>query len=183
MISILLLGPSKWERGTHTAVPPELLARVAEGVKPSRAGGPWPIDARRALCGVVTRPDVITTVMEDWPSQGREGPSTKFRRIEQEAHITHYVIYWPNGGRLLGLTWELSDLAHRILDGKLDRQAVQFFIQRGVVGWDHVTEGYTFSEVENRTEYFEDLVALRCPIVTWEDYSDLVFALEHRQWA
>ena len=132
---------------------------------------------------MMARPDVVATIMEDWPSQGHEGPSAKFRRIEQEAQITHYVVFWPLGGRLHGLVWELSDLAHRIMDGKLDRRAVHLFVQRGVADWDHVTEGYIFSETENRTEYFGDLLRLRCPVFVWEDYSELTFALEHRQWA
>jgi hypothetical protein len=130
----------------------------------------------------MTRPDVIATVMEDWPSQGHEGPSAKFRRIEQEAHITHYVVFWPLGGRLHGLIWELSDLAHRMMDKKLERRAVNLFVQRGVIDWDHITEGYIFSEKENRTAYFGDLLGLKCPILVWDDYSDLIFTLERRQW-
>jgi hypothetical protein len=44
MISILLLGPTKWERATHSPAPSELLARAGkDGVK-NRPEGAWPID-------------------------------------------------------------------------------------------------------------------------------------------
>lgn len=182
MTSLFILGPSAWEGRPHSEVPPSFLTRAADGTAPRPAGEPSPLDVRRALVLIAARPDVVATVMEDWTRQGKELHSDLFRRIESEARITHYVIFWPKGGRLQGLGWELSDLVHRIMDRRLDRRAVRIFAERGIVDWDHGTEEYVFLEPENRTRYYNDLLQLECPVRVWDDYSELAFALEHQDW-
>lgn len=121
--------------------------------------------------------------MEDWAKGPRELHTGLFRRVEREAKVTDYLVYWPLGGHLHGLDWELNHLTELVMDEKLRARAVHHFPESGVVERSPLTLKHQFVEGRNRTRYYEDLVALGCPVRVWENYDELRFALEQISWS
>ncbi|MCI4366543.1 MAG: hypothetical protein L3K08_02195 [Thermoplasmata archaeon] len=115
--------------------------------------------------------------MEDWIEKEGETRSGRFLRVVREARVTSYLVYWPKGGRLHGLTWELSKLESDVRDGRLDRRRIRLLAEEGVMEVDEATGEGSFVEEGNRTTYYQDLLDLGCPIHVWPDYEHLRFVL------
>lgn len=157
MTSVLILGPSRWDRGLHTELPNWLVRRLA-GEPPS------PLGARRGIATFLRDLSVSAVVMEDWPEKKGESRSGRFSRVVREAGVASYLVYWPKGGRLRGLTWEPSRLASAVGDARLDRRRVRLPAEEGVIELDEATGEAEFVEAGNRSTYYQDLVDLGCPI-------------------
>ena len=170
MTSTLILGPSRWDRNTHSGLPGWLVRRASE----DRSS---PLGVRRGIATFLRDLNVSALVMEDWPEKKGESRSNRFLRVAREARVTTFLVFWPRGGRLHGLTWELSKLESDVRDGRLDRRHVRLLVEEGVMTVDEATGEATFVEVGNRTTYYQDLVDLRCPIHLWPDYDHLRFLL------
>ena len=120
--------------------------------------------------------------MEDHPQVEGESRNGKFDRVVREAGIDTYLTYWPYGGTLLGIAWELSHLTRRIQDeeDELEATALPIYVETGVGSWDLETGRFTFREEGNRTTYFEDLWLAGCPTFVWETYDELWETIESR---
>ena len=115
--------------------------------------------------------------MDDCPEKKGESRSGRFSRVVREAGVASYLICWPKGGRLHGLTWELSRLASAVGDARLDRRRVRLLAEEGVMELDEATGEAEFVEAGNRSTYYQDLVDLGCPIHLWPEYDHLRFVL------
>lgn len=170
MSSALILGPARWSPGTHSELPSWLVRRSA--------GDPSsPLGARRGISTFLRDLNVDSVIMEDWIEKEGETRSGRFLRVVREARVTSYLVYWPKGGRLHGLTWELSKLESDVRDSRLDRRRIRLLAEEGVVGVDEATGEGSFVEEGNRTTYYQDLLDLGCPIHVWPDYEHLRFVL------
>lgn len=168
----LLLGPSEWDDGPHTPVPAwvqELLEGHA-GELASRE--PSPLQVRRAFAAYLQAQGHPVVIMEDWKGEPDRVQMRLFRRIVAESRISRFLLYWPRGGRLLGLTAEVDYLTNRILDRSLDPGAVLLLPEEGVVREDD--EGrIVMAEKAHRTRYHGDLYELGCPYQVWRTYEEL----------
>jgi hypothetical protein len=96
-----------------------------------------------------------------------------FERIVREADVDRYLIYVPQNGVLLGLTWEFRGLRDQLKAGQLGPEQVHLFTQEGVAGLNAERGGFEFVEPANRTFYFEDLLHWGCTPRPWSDYESL----------
>jgi hypothetical protein len=170
MTTALILGPSRWDREDHSEVPSWLVRR-------SFGDTSSPLGVRRGVATFLRDQGMNAVVMEDWPEKIRERNSVRFFRVIREAGVSAFLVYWPRGSRLHGITWELSKLESRIRTGHLDRRRVRLLVEEGVASLDVATGEGEFVEEGNRTAYYQDLLDLRCPIHVWADYDQLQFTL------
>lgn len=91
--------------------------------------------------------------------------------------MTTYLVYWPRGGRLHGLTWELSKPESDVREGRLDRRRLRLLAEEEVILIDEASGEADFVEQGNRTTYYQDLLDMGCPIHLWPDYEHLRFIL------
>jgi hypothetical protein len=170
MSSTLILGPSRWDEDSHTEVPNWLQRRASEDTTS-------PLGARRGIATYLRDLGVDAVLMENWPERAGELRSTRFLRVIREAAVASFLVYWPRGARLHGVTWELSKLETRVRSGKLARRRVRLLAEAGVIDLDEASGEAEFTEAGNRTTYYQDLVQLGCPIHMWSDYEHLRFTL------
>jgi hypothetical protein len=85
MTSTLILGPSRWDRRTHSELPGWLVRRASED--PSS-----PLGARRGIATFLRDLNVSAVVMEDWPEKKGESRSNRFLRVAREARVTSFLV-------------------------------------------------------------------------------------------
>lgn len=180
MKSIFVLGPRQWRTGAHPSVPgwvadaiPKWWAREGKEI-------PWPVDIRAILVDDLRQEGYATTMMELWPRVGKESHTRRFQRIEREGRVDAYFLFWPVGGHVEGITWELRDLIGRVLDDKLSAEALHVFPEEGVLAVDGESGLMMLGEEHHRTSYFEDVLGAGCPVAPWATYEELrLFVREH----
>lgn len=151
MTSILVIGPTKFADTPQVESPswvPSLLREDEPGKDPAT---PSPLGVRRAIARRLSSAGVRATVMEDHPQEGGEGRNAKFDRVVNEDQVDTYLTYWPFGGTLLGIAWELSHLTRRIQDedDELEATDLPIYAETGVGSWDLETGRFTFQEEGN----------------------------------
>lgn len=132
-MSSLLLGPSEWGESAHTPVPSWVAALLHEHGAELATGEPSPLQVRRAFAAHLRAQGLEVAVMEEWRGSTDRVQMRLFRRIVAESKITRFLLYWPKGARLLGLTAEVDYLTNRLLDRTLDPTAVHLLPEEGVV--------------------------------------------------
>ena len=180
MSSVFVIGPRKWRSDAHPRVP----ASVGQALPAwwPREGKlvPWPVDIRAMLVDDLRREGHAATMMELWTSEKKEAHTAKFHRVEKQAEVDAYVVYWPVGGHVEGLSWELSDLVDRVLGKDLSTEALHIFPEVGVLGIDGETGLMMLGEPGHRTTYFQDILDARCPLGPWSTYDELrLFVRKH----
>jgi hypothetical protein len=108
--------------------------------------------------------------MEVFRREPNETNIRLFKRIEKAQKISQYFVYWPLGAKRVGVDVELGALLDRLSSGR--DHDVRLFVQEGA-GRLHPDGEFECMEEGRRTGYYQDLVAHGCPIVLWEDHSDL----------
>jgi hypothetical protein len=171
-MSSLLLGPSEWGECPHTPVPLWVTAWLHEHDAAPAHGGPSPLQVRRSFAAFLRAQGLTVAVMEEWPGPSDRVQMRLFRTIVGESKVNRFLLYWPKGGRLLGLTAEVEYLTNCILEQTLTPTAVHLLPEEGVV--DRGEEGsVVMLEKKNRTRYHADLYELGCPYHIWSSYNEL----------
>jgi hypothetical protein len=180
MRSVFVLGPRKWRSDANPDVPAWVVQALPGWWKREGNPVPWPVDIRALLVDDIRQEGHSATMMELWPRKGSELHTKKFQRIEREGQVDSYFLYWPDGGHVEGIIWELRDLVGRVLDGKMAPEALRVFPQEGVLSLDGESGLMVLGEQSHRTSYFEDILGLGCPVVPWSSYEELrLFVREH----
>ena len=175
-MSILVLGPSKWRRGYRPGVPEWVAEFLPPGGRSSPKEGLSPLDVRRALVESLSPSGSPATLMEMHQRGEGETHTGLFDRLVRELPVERFLLFWPYGSQRPGLDVELGFLLTRLNDRvPLD---VRIFVESGArVAGRLVGGDFESTELGRRTHYYEDLVAYRCPVIEWEDYSVLFNAV------
>lgn len=172
-MSVFILGPTKWQRNHDPQIPAWLRSELPPTWAPKGRDVLSPLDIRAGMAAHLTRYKHDAMLMENFEKQEGETNTALFRRIASQA--TQHFVYWPHGAQRPGVDWELEILANWLEEQReLD---VRIFVESKA---GRIVNGHFESREEgHRTTYYEDLVALGCPIIEWENYESLWSALRH----
>lgn len=155
---VLILGPTGWKGGSHPT------GRLSEK----------PIEVRRRLRKILA-PDVSDALlMEDFSKEEDETNWGLFRRIISSQGVTDFIVFWPFGAKLHGLTHELGYLLTKLDAGDLSPGSVHLFVERKNLQIDWMDGGISITEKGNRTRYHLDLVDYGCEFRRWGSESGLL---------
>ncbi len=134
----------------------------------------WPVDIRAVLVEELRRAGHAATMMELWTRHPKETDTELFDRVVRESSVNKFVLYWPSGGHVEGLTWEIRGLVDTVLRKKLDPSSVRILAEEGVASLDESTGEMMLGESGHRTTYYRDIMRLGFWVVPWATYDELI---------